>query len=101
VPEVLVVSKRLVSEVFKNTWMFTGGIVPPGAVGIPPMQFNTKSPTSSVSPSDRAGVETPPLAKHWNGVLGCALAVTAEPSRKAITASTGIILRKSTISFSL
>src|SRR5436190_2496 len=51
----LAASRRLVREVFKNTWMFTAGIVAPGAVGTPPMQFKTKSPTSSVSPSDRAG----------------------------------------------
>src|SRR5438093_1223845 len=100
IPELDVVSKRLVSEVFKNTWIFTCGMGCPNAVGIPPVQFRTKSPTSAVRSSDRAGVDTPPLRKHWNGVF-CALAVPDEPSRKAITASTGIILRKSTISFSL
>src|SRR5436190_24267435 len=80
--ERLAFSKRLVNEVFKNTWTFTGGIAAPGAVGMPPTQFKTKSPTNSVMPSDRAGVDTPPLAKHWNGVVGCALAVTDKPSRR-------------------
>jgi len=54
----------LVNEVFRKIWISTGGTREPNGVGTPPLQIATRSPTGSDIPSDLAGVETPPLAKH-------------------------------------
>jgi len=62
-PTELVLSRqRLVSVVFKKIWIVTAGIVPPNAVGTPPVHVTTKSPINSDKPSARTGGLTPPFA---------------------------------------
>src|SRR5689334_16335625 len=91
---VLLLIRRLVILIVPSvTEILTDGTASPAAVGVPPVQVMTKSPINAVISSPGTWLGTPPLAIHVNGSV-CALAVTDKPSRRARTASTGIILRK-------
>src|SRR5579862_8391461 len=74
---------RLVIFVLRKTVTFEAGICAPSCVGIPPVQFNVTSPTSSVKPSARIVGGTPALATHWSAGALCALATAANAATAA------------------
>src|SRR5262245_8459914 len=62
--------------------MFTAGTATPEAVGVPPVQLNKISETSSVSPSPRRAGGTAALAEH---VSAAGLAIAVQPTTRAPT----------------
>src|SRR5436190_5097068 len=96
------VSNRLVICVLRKIVMLACGIKLPTGVGVPPLQFRTMSPTSSVKPSERTVGGTPALAIHWTPfTVPCALAAGIRPNSRVTAANASTYLRKSAISFSL
>src|ERR1700733_5904582 len=57
-------NSRLVTSVFRAKVIQYSGIGSPWGVGVPPVQFSSKSPTDSASPSARTIFGMPAVALH-------------------------------------
>src|ERR1051325_6374018 len=62
-------SRRLVTCLLKDNVIVVCGTIAPVGTGVPPEQFSTRSPESSVSPSDRTVGGTPLFAIQTTPIM--------------------------------